>query len=100
MIAGVNICYASEVDHINNSNGNGNYKETFSLLGAGPVIGCIYNINSRFSIQTELGCFYGYANNKKDDAGTITNMIGSGWGSAALQRLLSINIYYNFGRKH
>jgi hypothetical protein len=61
MIAGADICYAREVDYINDFNGNDNYKMIYSLFGAGPVIGCIYNINSSFSIQTELGCIYGYS---------------------------------------
>jgi hypothetical protein len=100
MIAGVDLCYLYWYEDFNNEqNPSESSKTTFNHYGIGPILGCVYNFNRKFSVQTELGLYWGRGIKKTVWDKDNFSRIEKGMHYSTDQRAFSLHLYYNFGVK-
>jgi hypothetical protein len=99
MIVGADIGYYRHFREYGYSTSlNHDYSIITYFWGVGPILGGIYNLNSKLSIQTELGFITGYGREWFIYSEYDRAKRGRGLYSTT-HRLFSIHLYYKFGNR-
>ena len=94
LITGFDVCYLYK-SYDDKADFDGAPVQKFQHIGLGPVVGAAFQLNKRFSIQTEMGAFWGYGYGEIDNR---EDVLSTGWGYTTIHRLLSFHVYYCFGK--